>query len=170
MARRSSGRRTDYEWGNFGDSIVALDQLASGTIGPIFASFSVAGTLVRIRGKVGATLNTAAVGEHVMLLLGLTVISNDAAAAGVVPEILNDVNAIDDGNWVWQGAIYLSSGDEGAVVSDMLMGSIDIDTKAMRRFKASDALVFVAQAPPLLGVDQGGTIDLSYYIHNLIGR
>ncbi len=170
MARgRRSGRRTDYIWAAFGDSIIALDQAQAASVATTGFVFSIAGTIVRIRGTIGATLDAGAVDEQVMLLLGLTVMNGDAFTVGIAPEIFPDGAGADEASWIWQGALYLSSGAEGAVVSDQLMGSLEIDTKAMRRVKTNDVLALILQAPPLLGVDQTGTIDLSYYIHVLVG-
>ena len=85
MARRS-GRRTDYSWSHVGDELTAVDIGIAARSGEGF-EFQQAQTLTRVRGRVGASLNAAAVSEHGLLLLGLAIVGQDAFAGGTFPEL-----------------------------------------------------------------------------------
>jgi len=171
MARgsRGSGRRTDYEWFNIGDVEVgedlSVDTAVFGTTNFIFGS---AGTLTRLRGKVGVTLDSAAVDESSMILCGLLVMPSDAVVAGAAPELSN--NGVDDGSWIWQGALYVTSLAEAQVSPQFLSDSIEIDSKAMRRVKGNQSLVFIFQSPAALTRDAAGTYDITWFVHGLFGR
>ena len=165
MARRS-GRPTDYTWANIGD--VNEDVDIGGAARPVVGfEFAEVQTVTRIRGRIGATLDAGAVHELGLLLLGITIVSMDAFTGGIVPEIFT--LGVDEGSWIWQGSIFLSSGSEAAIQPDALSGSVDIDTKAMRRVKATETLVIVAEAPAALWIDQTGVIDVSAFAHILLG-
>ncbi len=168
MARTRSGRRTDYSWNSFGDVISAVDISATAVRGSLGFEFTQAQTATRIRGMVGATLNTGGVNELGILLIGLVIMGRDAFTAGIAPELTTSTGR-DEASWIWQGAIYMSSGSEGAVVTDHLSGFVEIDTKAMRRVKSGETLTLVVQAPPELWNDVTGTIDVSYFVHVLSG-
>ncbi len=166
MARgtRGGGRRTDYNWFNIGDSAVAQPISVNATLGGTGFAFTLAGTITRLRGKVGVVLDTGGVGESMMIIVGLIVGNADLTNS---PEIFT--NGIDEGSWIWQGALWINSGAEAAVVTDALSDSIEIDSKAMRRIKSGQTLFFVHQAPAAVAVDQGGTYDVTYYFHGLVG-
>ena len=166
MARRS-GRRTDYQWFNVGDFENGIDIGAVAAFGSTGLAILAPGTITRIRGKIGATLDAGAVDEAVMLLAGLVVLNSDGFAAGAAPELLT--TGADEASWIWQGALYLSSGSEAAVVDDSLSAQIEIDTKAMRRVKPGLTLAMVFEVPAALARDQTGTVDVSWYIHCLDG-
>ncbi len=114
-------------------------------------------------------MDAGGVDESAMIVCGLTIITQDAVSAGVVPE--PGLIGVDDGNWLWHGHLYVSSGAEAAVDGAFpgLVDRLEIDSKAMRRVKASDALAFVFQTPARLTQDQTGTFDLTYDIHGLLG-
>ena len=164
---RRAGRRTDYEWLNMGDVESDIDLgVGAGKFGTAGLTFLAAGTITRMRGKVGVSLNTGGAGESAMILCGL--VMTQADVSGTAPEIFTFDS--DDDSWIWQGALYVNSGDEAAVTTDFLSDSIEIDTKAMRRFKPGQSLALVHQSPAELIVDQAGTYDLTYFVHVLIGR
>ncbi len=166
---RRSGRRTDYTWFGMGDVLNTQDLGVTAVLGTTGFDFVEAQTLMRVRGKVGVTLDAGGVNEAAIILVGLTIMSNDAFAGSVAPE-LGD-NGVDDGNWLWQGALYVSSGAEASVDGAFpgLTDQIEIDSKVMRRVKASDTLAFILQSPASLVTDQNGTFDLTYWVHGLIG-
>ena len=168
MRHGRSGRKTDYQWFNIGD-IEGGQNLgtAQGVFGTTSFTFSTPGTLTRIRGRVGVVLDAGGVDESAMILAGLCVIQNDQFASGAAPEIFN--NTVDDQRWIWQGALYVNSGAEAAVVTEFLSDHIEIDTKAMKRVRPNETLAFVFQSPGELVVDQTGTFDITYFIHALIG-
>ncbi len=168
MADRGRGRRTDYTWSNFGDRENAHDiSTVAGVFGTTGFTSGAAQTITRIRGKVGAVLDPGAVNESVMILFGLMVLATDSFVGGAAPEIFT--NSQDEASWIWQGALWLDSGDEAAIVTDNLSGSIEVDSKAMRRIKINDTLAFVFQTPTELANDQTGLINLTYYFHVLTG-
>ncbi len=167
---RSSGRRTDYEWANFGDVHLAQD-LGAGQA--IFSStalgFNVAGTIMRCRGRVGVILDTGGVDENAIILCGLMVGNSDLIAATTpAPELFT--TGTDEARWLWQGQLYVNSGAEAAVIPDFLSATIELDTKAMARVKPGQSLAFVYEAPAALVTDQAGTFDISYFVHSLLGR
>jgi len=168
MARGRQGRRTDYQWANTGDVLVSNDLSDNPAVfGTTGATFAAPGTITRVRGRVGVVLDATAVGESAMILCGLIVVTEDAFAGGIAPELASAGD--DEGSWIWQGALYVNSGAEAAVATDALSHTIEIDTKAMRRVKSRDVLAFVFQAPAIIVVDQGGTYDITYYYHTLFG-
>jgi len=168
MPPRRSGRRTDYQWFNFGDVELAQGVGGNGTFGTQSSLAGDPGTIVRTRGIVGVTLDTAAVDESAIILFGLYILNSDAFVAGSAPELFS-AGAADDASWLWQGQLYVSSGAEAAVITDNLVATVEIDSKAMRKLKANQAVVFAFQSPAALATDQGGTFDLSYYVHFLFG-
>ena len=167
MARNTRvGRRPDYQWDHFGDVMTAQDLSSTagqlGTTGLLSVS---AHTCVRIRGKVGVVLDTGGINESAMILCGLVKMLGDSFAAGAAPELF--VAGVDEASWIWQGALYVNSGAEGAIVTDFLSDNIEADSKAMRKYKTGDEMAFVFQTPAELVVDQGGTFDLTYFFHVL---
>ena len=169
MAHQRRGRKVDYQWLNMGDLETSAVMPGAGVYGSIGLISGLMQTIFRIRGRVGVVLDTGGVGESAMILCGLTLVDNEAFAGGLAPEPFTTGAGGDDGNWIWQGTLYVNSGAEAAVVPDRLSDAIDIDTKAMRKWKPHQTLAFVHQAPTDLVVDQAGTYDLSWYAHVLIG-
>ncbi len=167
MPRRSAGRRTDYFWSNFGDVSLGQGIGGSGTFGSVAGGVSRPLTITRIRGQIGVTLDTGGAGESALILCGLMVLNGDAFTAGGAPEIFTGSD--DEASWVWQGAIYVSSGAEAAVVPDALSAQMVVDSKAMRKVKPGQVLAFVHHSPAELATDQGGTYDLTYFFHCLNG-
>ncbi len=166
MARvaRRSGRRTDYTWTNFGDIALGQDLGVVAQLGPSKFLFNLTSTIVRLRGKVGVTLDTGGVDENAIILCGLFLAVDDLNTA---PEIFT--GTADEASWIWQGALYVSSGSEAAVNTNFLSDSIEIDSKAMRKVKSNRSLFFIHEAPAALVTDQAGTYDISYYVHILGG-
>ncbi len=169
MARHTRGRRTDYDWGAFGDTVADVDPGAAAAFATTATSVSQAATLMRIRGVIGATLNAGAVQEHMQILFGLVIVSSDAFAAGAAPEFTVDGSSAEEGHWIWTGSMYLSSGSEAAIVSDQLSQVLEVDSKAMRRMKANDVLALVHEIPAALAVDQAGDVDYVYRLRVLSG-
>ena len=165
---RGRGRRTDYAWSNVGDVMAGRDITIAAEFGPTSSQFALPGTVVRIRGKVGVTLDTGGVDESAMILCGLGIFDADQVTAGAAPEI-DASGGNDDASWMWTGALYVTSGAEAAVTTNGLYDRLEIDTKAMRRIKPNEVIAFVTQAPPSLATDQAGTYDLTYWFHILTG-
>ncbi len=166
MPRGRSGRRADYQWSNLGDDENGQDLGANtGVFGSTGLAILVPGTIVRIRGTIAGQLDAGGADERAMILLGLGIFRSDYFATGTAPELFTA--AADEGSWIWQGQLYLSSGSEAAVVNDFLVDRLTIDTKAMRKVKAGETLALVHQAPAAMVVDQTGTYDLTWFIHCL---
>ena len=164
---RGGGRRTDYAWGNVGDSVVAQPIGSTAIFGVTAFDFNLAGTLMRVRGKVGVQLDQGGVDENALILCGLMELTNDAFVGGNAPELFTSTS--DEASWIWQGSLYVSSGETGSTGDSHTAAVIEIDTKAMRRIKPASVLAFVHQSPVELAQDQGGTYDLVYYLHILVG-
>jgi len=167
VSDRGRGRRTDYSWLNFGDDELIQDL---GTGAGIFGSTGLViergSTLMRVRGRIGITLDTGGVGEHAMILAGLLLVNADTFAAGAAPELFG--NQQDDASWLWQGQLYAG---EATVGLETFVGtSLEVDSKAMRKVKSDQTLALVHQAPPGLVDDKTGTYDLTWFIHVLVGR
>ncbi len=166
MARRRSSRPS-YSWTNFGDVQPNVDiSTGSGQFGTTGSNVLTPQTLIRARGKIGLSLNPSAVGESLMLLCGLMQIAGDGFLGNDAPELFT--NSDDEASWIWQGALYVHSGDEAAVNENRLHAAIDVDTKAMRKLKPGQTIAFVFQTPAALTQDQAGTYDLTYFFHCLI--
>ncbi len=168
MARGRRTSRPDFSWANFGDIEAAVDlSVATAQMGTTALEAVVPQTLTRIRGKVALTLNAAGVGESVLMVCGLLIMNKDAFAVGntAAPELV--LNGIDEASWIWQGTLYVDSGDEAAVNTNFLTDSIEVDSKAMRKQKPGQTLVFIWQANGQLVQDMGGVYDLTYFFHCL---
>ncbi len=178
MARqRSSGRRTDYVWSSFGDQELTQDLSTStaffGTVISNGVAENEAVTLMRLRGRVGAQLDSAAIDESTMLLCGIMIVNRDLfVAAGVTgaPELL-PILGVDEASWIWQGSIWLTSGSQALIDWSGQSGSVEIDSKAMRRMKTNaEGLAIVFQMPAALTRDAAGTIDITWMVHFLVGK
>ena len=71
--------------------------------------------------------------------------------------------------WIWQGALYVNSGAEAAVIPNFLSDSIVVDSKAMRKLKPGQSIAFVHETPSQLVTNQSGTYDITYFFHCLNG-
>ena len=169
MARRGSGRRTDYTWGHIGDLEEAHD-LTSGEaqLGGTSFAFNESQTVTRVRGKVAVELDAGAVSEHALVLFGLQIMSKDAFSSAAASELFV-ADGADEGSWLWQGQLWVSAGDEGTVNQNFLSAQMEIDTKAMRKVKINEVLAFVFQTPAALTLDATGTINIAWYLHILVG-
>ena len=162
MARQ--GRRADYEWAQFGDSVVGANIAENAVvIGITFLTATVPLTVVRIRGSILAQLDASAIDERVMVQFGIAVVSLPAATAGAgsVPSPVTEATY----PFIWRGELSMSSLAEAAVQPDMLGNRITVDTKAMRKMKSTETLVLVAEVAASL--DQGGTFDFLYSLNVL---
>jgi len=115
-------------------------------------------TLVRTRGNVAVDLGLVPDiigGNFFTLSLGLCIVSENAAGIGITatPSPFTDI-AWDGWLWHWTGMAGFVNGTNAALGTN-----IEIDSKAMRKFKATDVLVGVMEA-----VETGvaGTIQVSW--------
>ncbi len=161
---RRGGRRPDYNWNAFQGTILTLDNaLGTDDSGTAGFGFGQAGTLVRMRGIVGVHLDSGGVEDSVLLRYGIIKVSENAAAAGIasVPNPFDDPGE----DWIWMGHAWVTSGAEAAVATDGHHQRVEVDSKAMRKFKASETLVFVASV--VATNDQGGSTDSFYSVRLL---
>ena len=163
-ARGRTGRSPDYEWFAMGGKASAVDlAAATASLGPSALAVSGPGTLVRLRGQVFLQLDAGAVDERVLVCFGIIIVSNEAFAAGVasVPKPFTDADA----DWMWHGFLSVTSGAETGIVSDFLVDRVLVDSKAMRKVKSSQTLIFVAEVAS--SQDAAGTFDYMYGIRIL---
>ncbi len=160
MARhRSSGRRNDYDWLGICGVMTGLDlAVGSAVQGSTRFDASSSSTLMRTRGEILVQLDAAAVDERSIIALGLIKVKTAAAVAGVASIPTPSTESAAD--WLWHGWALVTSGAEAAVVNDQLVARLTVDSKAMRKLKADESVVLVAEACG--GVDQGGTVDIIY--------
>jgi len=169
MARGRSGRKTDYNWFSAAGDILGMDlAIATAQLGAganSLLTFTAAQTVVRLRGQFFAQLDATAVDERVVIAVGLIVVSENAAGAGItsIPHPFTDSSE----DWIWHGFMHLSSLAEGSVVNDALFDRQIIDSKAMRKVRLSEQLAFVAEVAD--STDGGGTVDLTYGYRILSG-
>jgi len=122
--------------GNQATAVVALERL----------------TLVRMRGSAFVHLDATSLQDSMIVALGIIIVSSEAFAAGVgsVPSPLTDM----DRDWVWHSLFVLgpavqAAGNEGNDISRNVR--IDIDSKAMRKFRTDEALAFVGEGDIISG-------------------
>ncbi len=164
MARgrgRSRGERPHYEWSHIGDEQNS-NALPGKIVGTTGLTIAVPSTIRRTRGTVGCVLDTGAVNEHVMVTCGLVLISGDAFAAGAasIPGPASDR----DQDWLWTGQLFLTSGNEAAIISDRLSGELKIDSKAMRVVRAGQVIALMVEVVAGEMRDQAGALDFVYGI------
>ncbi len=166
MARAKGGRRTDYEWISQCGRMSQLD-LTTGSVALGTGAFDLTGpgTVMRLRGRFYAQLDIGGVDERAVIAVGVIKVSDEALAAGVASIPSPDTDG--DAEWIWHGYLIVSAGAEAAVVTDAMFDRVEVDSKAMRRFKASDSLAVVAEVCD--SSDQAGTADLMYGLRLLLG-
>ncbi len=154
MARRRHGvlragrDRKDMEWtGTSGDSLGNVG--VANLISTIFTS-NVSATLLRCRGDVTVMFDGVADGDKKVIGMGLIFASDAQVAAGVTafPSPIDVLEA----DWLWhqfctlQAQSATQSEDLGAQVARYV-----IDSKAMRKFRPNQQLVFVVDGNNLAG-------------------
>ena len=148
---RSSGRRTDYEW----SILLGLNAglTADGTsLGGAFTP-SVASTITRIRGgKMTAIMNGSVSNDQVVLTAAIGIVSADAFAVGstAVPDPADEPEY----PWLWWYCMTLH--DEVASTAEVIQGGLyqespSVDTKAMRKMKPRESLVWIVQYADVAG-------------------
>ena len=154
MARgRSTGRRSDYTWQGL-TAGMAKFTLAAGaqSMTPIVV-YGTAGTLVRCRGEILASIDGPADGDALGIACGLIMADDDAVGAGVasIPSPATDLDA----EWIWHGFLLMQIQAGTGVGASLNVGAVvdrlKVDSKAMRRFKQNEQLVFAVQAVSLSG-------------------
>jgi len=148
----SRGRTVDYKrW----DSLLALRQ-AFATVGTRFASgsipFTESATILRCRLTDCLVFldNTQQAGDQMSVIFGLGIVSTDAfvAGAGSVP----DPGGEPEYPWLWWGR-YSLEGDVAASSPGLGTNVVrfSADTKAMRRIRPGQSLVWIVEASAVAG-------------------
>ncbi len=165
MARgRRSGRPADYFWTGICGLITALD-LAPGAsaLGSARIDSIESQTLMRIRGDLFVQLDATAADERATVAIGLIIVKTAAAAVGssAVPTPFTEPSA----SWIWMTYVTVSSLAEAAAQPDALFARVVIDSKSMRRIKADESCILVAEV--CNSIDQGGTFDIMFGLRSL---
>ncbi len=171
MARRHGFTRGNSivahkEWSHMSGTLNNLDN-APGTVllGPESIQANIALTLLRVRGLWSLELDATAADERVIVTAGMIIVSENAAGAGAASVPAPATDFAED--WLWWGAQEVSAGQEAAVVSDGLFSRMVLDSKAMRKLKPGENVVFVTEVDR--SVDQGGNTDGLYSVRVLFG-
>ena len=155
MARRhrGGGKVIDFKsWVCFAGSQLDISTATTTILGTPL-DFTSPVTILRCRGRVQAAFDESVqVGDRIALTMGLGIVSTDAATVGAtaVPEPFTDCEY----SWLWWGSIHLESFLANGNVGNNFgsgMDRLEIDTKAMRRVKPAESLVFVVQSDSLTG-------------------
>ncbi len=159
MARGRTGRKTDYTWNGttFGNSIGA----ATSTLLSV-AVVGGAGTVMRTRGAIVASIDGEVDGDKVAVMLGIKTASDDQVAAGATAFATPSADM--DADWLWHGGIMLQS--QAASNEHQAVGRLEIDSKAMRRVKQNQQVVLIVTPVSLAGTP---SIDVTGYVRILFG-
>jgi len=146
VARRHApvSQRRRMQWGNVMvrtevEGVAAAINIGAVAIG---AEFLVATTLVRCRGHYQIRFVPDAANSSQIAGLGLIIVDEQAFTAGAasVPSPTDDM----DEEWVWHGLFPFAPAFGVAAADDVaLVVSGEIDSKAQRKVKPGDSLVFV---------------------------
>ena len=151
---RSARRQTSWNEGPFG----VLTTAATSILAIPTAQTAVAEglTIVRFRGTVtlGLSLVTVALDGFARIGLGLCIVSQNAADVGAtaIPGLIADIGW--DG-WLWHSLQPLFGAtttlESGQGTSNV---RVEIDSKAMRKFKATDVVVAMVETQDEVGTSQ----------------
>ena len=141
--RRTSG--SNKTWAGLTSGTTWTSVAANGSI--IAGSFIVGldSTMVRIRGMLGILSDQAAADEEVHGAIGIARVTEDAFSSGIaaVPVPIAD---IDSDSWVmWQPFIHAFRRLDATGIAEPAQSNFVIDSKAMRKFTATDRMVIVLE-------------------------
>jgi len=159
---RSGGRRSDYSWQGANGQNVAISTV--NTLGTGSLVFGGSGTVMRIRGNVLVQMDITSAEDAIAVGLGLILATDAAVTAGAlsIPSPATNLDA----EWIWHQWVPLRAmltSNEGLLGGAVMR--VEIDTKAMRKFKANSNLVFMIDGVQESGA---GTFDVSYGFRALI--
>ncbi len=147
---RSRGRRTDYTWTQIPSLRTSFSAVGTTAISGSLST-SLSATIMRCRslGFLCMFDATQQVGDEAFITVGLGIVPTDAVGSATLP----DPDAEPGYPWLWWGAFGLRS--ELAVGINNLGCSVyrsgAIDSKAMRRWKPNQSLVWVAEITSVAG-------------------
>jgi len=155
--RQFAAARRVKQWDNMGEVGVTEAFTANGTqiIAGAAQTFNAGATILRVRGSGLITMKGATDNDKAAIALGLLLVDADAFAAGdsAMPDPADDSTR----GYLWFGSWVLNSVIvTGTQVSEACATvRFEIDTKAMRKTRATETLVMVGQyvdmagAPPI---------------------
>ncbi len=155
MARRPirSGKTIDYkQW-----SLLPAARVSTASVSTQISSalsFVIPATILRVRATLVILLDGAAEGGVQGVVSALGIVSTDAFAAGAGS--MPDPAAEPEYPWLWWKSAELISQTTGATAGQSDIGSAvryDVDTKAMRKVKPGQSLVWVYSITDALAVD-----------------
>ena len=117
-------------------------------------------TIVRSRGDLIVTINSAGAVARANFTAGLIVVTADALAAGAVPSPLSDIGS----DWLWWNARAMNTTAGGRSLDNDSEGGIariPVDSKAMRKVGLNQVMILVTNITPetlTVGVDVTGVI------------
>ena len=128
--------------------LATIGNSATKTVGnnrAIGVAFLEALTLVRVRGTGFIFMDPGAIGEIILVGVGLIIVKADAFAIGAtaVPGPITDLDA----DWLWHRIVPLGPTAQAAQAGNLVpqVERFEIDSKAQRKVKPNDSLVFVAE-------------------------
>jgi len=150
MARRGSViSHKEWQQGSFSRQAIS----AAGTFAGGGLDFAQPITVLRSRGYVQAAFDeTVQAGDTMLLTFGLGIVSTDAANLGAtaLPDPGSDVAY----PWLWWGEMFLEA-FAADVATLHAWGStnqrLEVDTKAMRRARLDQSLIWVIEAAQVTG-------------------
>ncbi len=160
MARRVAtrgrpGKTIDFKsW----DAIPSIN-ISTGAAGTVIGgsvAFTLPATILRVRGMVNLTIDNESVEPvDTFVALGLAIVSTDAATLGAtaMPDPAGDA----DFPWLWWMDVPLTMHEMLAAVPQSItqIGSarVLVDSKAMRKVKPAQSLIWVLSHPDAIQVD-----------------
>ncbi len=159
-ARSRAGRRADYTWQGTCFSVALASSAQSISESFVVGSTS---TLMRSRGSVIGSVDGAVDNDKACVAVGLIVVTEEQLAAGAasVPSPHDDLDA----EWIWHGFLLLQA--QGTSTDQPgLTSRLEIDSKAMRRMKQTQSIVFAADNTPLAGTP---AVDVTFGVRHLVG-
>jgi len=162
MAHRSKGRRTDYQWSGLLPVGIPLANAATSAITVVTVTSPL--TLYRTRGEIVASIDGPTNNDKVGLSMGIIVATEEqvATGAGAMPDPAVDLAA----EWLWHGFILLQSQAITTTSAGQQYDRRSVDSKAMRRMKPTQSLVFIVRATPLANTP---ATDLTIAFRTLFG-
>ena len=166
---RSRGPRKNKVWISSGIATrqaVTTTQVAVGAIGVSLLENAQQATILRIRGHIYLRGTPDAATDFASVGLGLIVVQQAAGTAGgvSVPGPVNDAGA----DWMWRTVRFL---DAAGLTGESPTGwgssifQIPIDSKAMRKMRADQTLILVAE----LGSSTMALVEVSAEFRTLLG-
>jgi len=161
-------RPTFWEGGIIGGTVTTGSSFAQALVSEALMEGVPNPTLVRIRGSILVVMTASAATPGACLAtFGIKVIQGAAFAAAAPALPLTDVGS----DWVWWTTVPMSltGGSVAAPNSDgrTIVHRVDIDSKAMRKVKGNELLVFVAENTAVLSTQ---TFDVDGAVRVLLKR